>query len=100
MHGSSSSSSSLFRNTIDAIENIVDCVPRIHQESDNTIHTNKRNIMITDDIHETLTSSSALVQYIQVLCMIITKKNNNVIYYCICLLHVITYLKCTVCKAF
>ena len=34
---------------------------------------------------------NALVQYIQVLCMNITKtKHNNVIYYCICLSNVVT----------
>ena len=49
----------------------------------------------------TCNKCSALVQYIQVLCMNITKtKHNNVIYYCICLSNAIKDWKVIVRKAF
>ena len=42
------------------ILNIVDCVPRVHHVSRklNTIHMDKRIIMMTDDIHLPVTSAA------------------------------------------
>ena len=50
---------SLFGNTM-TIVNIVDCVPRVHHvwRKRNTIHTNKQNIMMTDDLHVPVTSAA------------------------------------------
>ena len=43
---------SLFGNKM-TIVNIVDCVPRLHHvwRKQNTTHMDKRNIMVTDDLH-------------------------------------------------
>ena len=69
------------------ILNIVDCFQRVHNVETAKYNTHdKRNVIMTDDLHVPVKGNkcSALVQYIQVLCMNITKtKHNNVIYYCI-----------------
>ena len=46
------------------IVNIVDCVPRVHhvRRKRNTIHMDKRNIMMTDDLHVPVILNSLLVQ--------------------------------------
>ena len=78
---------SLFGNTT-ILNNIVDCVPRVHHVCRKRNTIDKENIMMTDDLHIPVTSvHSALVQYMHehnlcksVIYMNITNtKHNNVL---------------------
>ena len=50
---------SILGNTM-TIVNIVDCVPRVHHvwRKRNTIHMDKRNIMMTDTLHVPVKSAA------------------------------------------